>query len=90
MPEYLTVSDFLANDSQVSKKIGGLRDSVDAVREQVTSLAGTLKNYIAETDAYRIATNNRLDNIDSRLDRLEQVVTQGFALIFARLGITAP
>ncbi len=27
MPEYLTIGDFLANDSLMSKKIGGLRDS---------------------------------------------------------------
>ncbi|SRR5579884_1442142 len=111
MPEYLIVSDFLANDSLMSKKLGSLRDSVDAVREQLSSITGAFKNHIAETDAYRIANNKRLDGIDTRLNNIDtqlgdlhsdmtdirqamstlaQTVSQGFALVFAHLGITPP
>ncbi len=103
MPDYLKVDDFLANDPLMSKKIGSLRDSVDAVRGQVDSLTMAFTNYVAETDAYRIANDKRLDGIDARLagvdgrlDKLEQAVntlaqtvSQGFTLIFARLGIQA-
>jgi len=71
MPEYLTIGDFLANDSLMSKKISGLRDSVDAVREQLSSLTGAFKNYVSETDTYRIANNKRLDGIDTRLNSIE-------------------
>ncbi len=71
MPEYLTVSDFLANDSLLSKKIGGLRESVDAMQAQVGSLTSAFTSYVAETDAYRIANNKRLGDIDTRLDHLQ-------------------
>ncbi len=100
MPEYLTVSDFLANDSQMSKKISGLRDGVDAVDLKVSSLQAAFKNYVAETDTYRLETSKQLSDLRSdlndlkqavslRLDTLERTMERGFALIFARLGIQA-
>jgi len=87
MPEYLTVSDFLANDSLLSKKIASLRDGVDAVQAQVGGIASTLKNYISETDLYRIETNKQLSDIRSELTAVKQVMERGFALVFAQLGI---
>ncbi len=87
MPEYLAVSDFLANDSLLSKKIGSLRDSVDAVQAQVGDIASTLKNYISETDLYRIETNKQLSDIRSELTAVKQMMERGFALVFAHLGI---
>ncbi len=98
MPDYLTVSDFLANDSQMSKKIGGLRDSIDAVDAKVSSLSTAFKSYVSETDAYRIANDKRLADlqndlnafkrsVNERFDRLEQTMERGFALLFAQLGI---
>ncbi len=67
MPEYLTVSDFLANDAQVSKKIGCINDNLDALREQIDHLTSAFRNYVAETDTYRIETSNRLNNINSQV-----------------------
>jgi len=94
MPEYLTVSDFLAYDSQISGKIGKVSDTVEVVRAQVSSLLTGFKNYVSETDSYRLVNNKRLDGVDMRLDRIDgeladikQAMNRGFALIFARLGI---
>ncbi len=94
MSDYLKVDDFLAYDSQISKKLGGLRDGLDAVQAQVTGLSNAFRNYVAETGTYCIETNKRLSNIESELagvkhavHTLAQMMERGFTLIFARLGI---
>ena len=71
MPEYLTVADFLAYDSQMSSKIGRINDGVDAVQEQVNNLTSAFTAYVAETDAYRIQNDKRMDGIDARLDGID-------------------
>ncbi len=91
MPDqHLKIDDFLTYEGQLTRRLGRMDDNLEALRGQVNALTGAFKSYIAETDLYRIETNKRLAGIDTRLSNLEQMVSQGFALIFARLGITPP
>jgi DNA repair exonuclease SbcCD ATPase subunit len=99
MPEYLTVSDFLTYDAQMTRRIARVEDKVEAVREQVNNLTIAFTSYVAETDKFRNETNRQLSElrsdlnglkqaVNSRFDTLEQTMEHGFSLIFARLGIT--
>jgi uncharacterized phage infection (PIP) family protein YhgE len=94
MPDYLTVEDFLTYDAQMTRKIGRVNDTVETVREQLDNLTVAFKNYVAETDTYRLANDQRLGNIDTQLADLrseladmKQAMSRGFTLIFAHLGI---
>jgi hypothetical protein len=71
MPDYLTMEDFLTYDTQMTRRIGRVEDTVEAVREQVSNLTVAFKNYVSETDTYRIANDKRLGSIDGRLDNIE-------------------
>jgi hypothetical protein len=101
MPDYLKVDDFLAWEAQLSRKLGHMSGDVHTVKGQMSSLMTTFIKYVNETDAYRLANDKRLGNINIQLadlrgevadikqtvGTLAQTVSQGFTLIFARLGI---